>query len=218
VWAFFEGNDLQDWYRYKEATHDWAKFSRPLNSFRQRSFTRNAVLAVGRLVDAADRRAVYIDVLQPTLGGLFKAPSGNTTPMYFWDGGRYLSEEDLVALEEMRSVFREAHELCRAIGARFLVVFVPAKFRVYKNFMRFDTKVQPLYWVINDLPKRLETIVREESKDGIFLDLTPTFVDAASRGSLVYFADDTHWSPMGHHSAAMAIAELLNNWERAAKR
>src|SRR5262249_31930575 len=115
-------------------------------------------------------------------------------------------------------VFREADELCRTNGARFLVVFAPTTFRVYKNFVQFDPRGKPLYWVINDLPMRLEAIVREESSDGFFLDLTPALTDEASRGSLVYFADDTHWSPAGHRVAATTIADALMRWEKTAKR
>jgi len=146
VWVFFEGNDLYDWYRYKNATRDWANFSKQFHSFRRRSFTRNSVHAVRRLVDAA---------LQQKMTGLFKESSGRLTRLHFWDAGHYLSEADLRALEEMRSAFREAYRLCRANGARFLVVFVPTNFRVYKAFMQFDPKAQRLNWVINDLPRDL---------------------------------------------------------------
>jgi lysophospholipase L1-like esterase len=40
-----------------------------------------------------------------------------------------------------------------------------------------------------------------------FVDLTPALTAAASRGELVYFPDDTHWSAAGNAVVAQALAE-----------
>jgi hypothetical protein len=40
------------------------------------------------------------------------------------------------------------------------------------------------------------------------VDLTRPPTDAAERGSLVYYAEDIHWSPEGHRIAAGAIAAV----------
>jgi hypothetical protein len=216
VWAFFEENDLYDWHRYQEATRDWATVSRQLLSFPQRSFTRNAVLAVRRLIKGETPESTHYG-WPPELTGMFTESSGRTTLIYFRAAGHYLSAEELRALEGIRSIFREADALCRANAASFLVVFVPDKFRVYKQFIQLDPESRLRYWVINDLPQRLEALVREEASHAAFLDLTPALTEEASRGSLVYYADDSHWSPVGHHVAATAVAHALTHREIATR-
>jgi hypothetical protein len=51
VLTFFEGNDLNDVHRYKTSTDNWAEVSRMLNSFTERSFTKNIVRLVRRIND-----------------------------------------------------------------------------------------------------------------------------------------------------------------------
>jgi hypothetical protein len=63
--------------------------------------------------------------------------------------------------------------------------------------------------VVNDLPGRLETLLRQRAPGAAYLDLTPAFTEAARRGELVYLAYDPHWSAQGHRVAAAAIATAL---------
>jgi hypothetical protein len=214
VWTFFEGNDLYDVHRYKEATQDWENFSKKLHSFRQRSLTKNLLLAVRRLLDSAHHHRSDSAAGPKDISGIFEASSGGKTRLYFWYKGLHLSPFDNEALQELRSSLRQAHELCRNQGANFLVVFIPTKYRVYNSFTEFDAYSKPRYWVINSLPERVEAIVREDLSDGQFLDLTPALREQARNGSLVYFPDDTHWSPDGHRVAAIAIGDFLTRWKR----
>jgi len=215
VWAFFDGNDLDDVHRYKEATKDWGTFSKGFHSFTQRSFTKNALLATRRLLDAAQHSAPAQGAHNTEMerSGIFNIPSKDSVRLYFWYRGLHLSTKDDAALEELRSILCQAHELCRAQETRFLVVFVPAKHRVYGGLTEFDADALPRYWVINELPKRLESLVREDLPDAGFLDLTPSFSEEAKRGSLLYFPYDSHWSPEGHRVAANAIGRFLTRWE-----
>lgn len=66
-------------------------------------------------------------------------------------------------------VFLLSNQSKTEVAQRFLLASVS----VYSSFTKFDADAQPLKWVINDLPKRLKAIVREELPDGEFLDLTP---------------------------------------------
>lgn len=214
VWSFYEGNDLWDVRRYNSAIRNWEKFSKGLHSFKQRSFTRNAVLAMRRIVDTLQHRDAAHDAkLKRIPSGRFKGHDGRETRMYFLDDSPP-SAEDYEALEEVRSILSQAYELCRADGARFLVIFIPTKFRVYSGFTRFDANARPSNVAMSDLPKRLEAIVREALPDGGFLDLTPVLVEEARHGRVTYFPGyDTHWSPEGHRIAATAIAQFLKKWE-----
>jgi hypothetical protein len=214
VWVFFEGNDLSDVHRYRYATRDWDAFSKDFHSFRQRSFTKNAVLAVQRVADRIYPPRDELSEIQESQSGVFRARGGNAIRIYFIDSGLPLSEYHREALEQVRESLTEAYRLCHAAGIKFLVVFCPTKFRVYGRFTEFDDNARPREWVVNNLPDEIEAIVRENLPAAEFIDLTSIFVEHAGKGSLVYFPDwDTHWSPEGHRVAAYAISEALTRWK-----
>ena len=214
VWAFYDGNDLLDVRRYDQTTNNWKDFSRELHSFRKRSFTKNFLLAVRRLRDSLHQGNQDDAASREYLSGIFEDCSGSKSRTYFLDPDQLpLSAADDEVLEEIRLTLSQAYELCRINGIRFVLVFAPTKFRVYKEFTKFDLQARPRYWVINDLPQRLGAIVRESLPTGEFLDLTPTLIAKARCGSLLYYPNDTHWSPEGHRVAAAAIAQLLRKSE-----
>jgi SGNH hydrolase-like domain, acetyltransferase AlgX len=210
VWTFYDGNDLLDVRRYDQSISNWKDFSRELHSFRERSFTRNLLLAVRRLRDSLHHDAASREYSS----GIVEDCFGGKSRTYFLDPDQlHLSAADDEVLKQIRVTLNQAYELCRINGIRFVVVFAPTKFRVYKEFTTFDLQARPRYWVINDLPQRLGAIVRESLPTGEFLDLTPTFIAKARCGSMLYGSNDTHWSPEGHRVAAAAIAQLLRKSE-----
>jgi hypothetical protein len=213
VWTFFEANDLDDLRRYDRATRNWEEFSRNLRPFKDRSFTRNAVLAARRLVASARLRLTEPDSNPGGYpSGVFTEANGRRSRMYFLDDGRPVSAADDTALAEVGGVLRRARDLCVGSGARLVVVFIPNKFRVYATHVQADSGMPPLG--VNDLPARVQTIVREEAPDAAFLDLTPALQEEAGRGVLTYFPGyDTHWSREGHRAAAAAIARFLERWQ-----
>ena len=216
VWNFYEGNDLGDVLRYQEATKDWESYSKEFHSFKERSFSKNAVLAVGRVSESIfdggrDQADIHED-----MSGLFKKTDGSKIRMYFVEPGRFLSRGEMEALKQVRASLTEAYELCHTINARFVVVFTPTKFRVYRDFTEFGAKTQTRYWVANNLPQEIQAIVHENLPGAAFLDLTSVFVEYAKKGSLVYFPEyDTHWSPEGHRVAASAIGNVITQWKLA---
>jgi hypothetical protein len=210
VWAFFEGNDLQDVERYEKALPVWPELSRRNHSFALRSFTRNALYALRRFVG----KGATGTLAYPS--GLFQASGGQAVRMYFEYKSHRLSPKEEAALKEVRGVLAEAGHLCRRQGARFLVVFVPSKDRVYLDHTRFAAGAEPLRWDKNDLPGRLASIVRQAAPEGEFLDLTPAFRARAAKGEVLYFPQDSHWSPLGHTAAADAIAARLSGVKRTA--
>jgi hypothetical protein len=213
VWVFYEGNDLADLQRYTMATRDWESFSKDFHSFRQRSFMKNAILAIRRMLPPIPNKNMFDRDRMKEQSGLYKSSSGQMIRLYFHDKGYYLSEDDRIAIKELSSVLGQAHQLCHAVGAKFFFVFAPTKFRVYRDFTEFSAEAQPRYWVINDLPQKLEAMVLENFPDGKFLDLTTALVDQARQEPLLYFNYDTHWSAEGHRIAASAIANIVRQWE-----
>lgn len=208
VWAFFEGNDLQDIRRYEEAAKVWPELSRRNHSFALRSFTRNALYALRRLVQSRMEEDATGTLAYPS--GIFHAAGGHDLRMYFEYKAHRLSPREEEAIGKVGTVLAEAGRLCRRQGSSLLVVFVPSKDRVYKDRCRFARGAEPLRWPRNDLPRRLEAVVRRQVPDAGFLDLTPGFQQRADRGEVLYFPRDSHWSPRGHAAAAEAIAARLS--------
>jgi len=91
--------------------------------------------------------------------------------MYFEYKSHRLSSKEEAALGKVGHVLAEAGELCKVQGARFVVVFVPTKDRIYLDRTRFAANAEPLHWARNDLPRRLEGLVRKVDPEADFLDL-----------------------------------------------
>ena len=212
LWAFFEGNDLDDLVRYDRTLAEWPAIERKLLSFRNRSFTTNLARAMGRLKVFGGASDAVTPETHGDISGLFDVESGRSERLYFWYAGRELGEADDRALDRLITILAEAESGCRAHGAAFAVVFVPTKFRVHGDFTKFEAGSRPPGWPKNDLPRRLEARVRERIPGAGFLDLTPALVREAAAGKLVYFKVDSHGSRRGHGVAAGAIAEFLAGW------
>ena len=209
VWAFFEGNDLQDVERYSSALPIWPELSRRNHSFALRSFTRNALYALRRFGRTSEGKDATGTLAYPY--GEFRASNGRDVRMYFEYAAHSLSPREITDLDVVGRTLSEAGRLCRRQGARFLVVFVPSKDRIYLDRTRFAANAAPRRWRENDLPDRLAAVVRREDPEAGFLDLTPVFRQRAARGEILYFLQDSHWSPLGHTAAAAAIAARLSS-------
>ncbi len=214
VWAFYEGNDLQDVASY-EADRDRARGAgaRPESGGRawyDRSLSRNALAWTIR------------EVLRPEptrpaaqLAGTFPTRAGGPVPIYFSCGdhegerrrgaSRARSEE----LRRVRSILAEARAACEKAGIDLIVAFVPTKFRVYRDRCRFGADSLCRDWATDDLPEALAAALALDAPGSGFLDLTVPFRADAASGELPYLADDTHWSARGHEVAAEALAGLI---------
>jgi hypothetical protein len=208
VWAFFEGNDLKNVHMYDEMTTNWPDSHRAFHSFLERSFTKNVGLGVARLM--GDPRPPGEKV-----SGRIRTADGRTRRMYFLYPGLPLSERDMDAFEKTRAILAEAYELCARDGIRLLVVYLPTKFRVYGTLVEVETGSDLRQWVLNDLPERFRQTMGAISPGIEYLDLTPRFLEAARRGTMLFFLDDSHWSPEGHDLAAQEIAERITDRPRA---
>jgi hypothetical protein len=217
IWAFYEGNDLQDVESY-DATRDRVRRLRPESPFRgwfARSFVRNGSAYVIR------RGAQRPGAPAHRQAGEFLDSTGRAVPIYFSCGvhegaaERAAGRIDSPAFERFRAILAEARATCQARGIDLVVAFIPSKFRVYRDLCRFDDDSPCREWPIDDLPAAVGRAVHDAGGDVGFLDLTPAFRDRAAAGELVYLADDTHWSGEGHRTAALAVADFLNRREEA---
>jgi hypothetical protein len=205
VWAFFEGNDLNDIARYDLLKAQWPPRPEP-RSVADRSLTWNALTAVIRV--AGLDRSRYADLLKRS--GIVQTPAGVEERLYFLYPGLPLSSRDRGALGKLEQIFKSASEICEHEKIRLVVVFIPTKFRVYQDMCAFPENSPCAGWTRNELPEMLRTIVARISPGIGYLDLTGPFREQAATRPLLYFADDTHWSPEGHKLAAELLDKYLS--------
>jgi hypothetical protein len=210
VWVFYEGNDLADVVRYRESVQDWLELSRRLQSFSERSFTKNALITLGLLLQGRRPTDLATSAVPPE-SGVFRLRSGEPVRLGFWPGPEQgLSPETHRSLEEVWAVLAQARLLCEDQGASLLLVFAPGLFRTYGKVTTFAPGAAPLEWAVTpELPDELREMANSL---GIgFLDLTPAFDRAAGEGRLLYLQSNFHWSTEGHRAAARVIANWLSH-------
>lgn len=201
VWLFFEGNDLDDLQEYDAAVADLDRFVAARHGFVSRSFTRNALLVLTRLLGNPRPSGM-------TRAGIHARGNGDgRDTLYFLYEGRASDAAQQAALDATVAVLAEADRLTRAAGARLLVGFVPTKYRVYHDLLTVPKGSALRTWEVNDLPARLGARLAASGID--FLDLTDALRNAVRSGDRPYYADDSHWSATGHRIAAEAIARRL---------
>jgi lysophospholipase L1-like esterase len=200
IWLFFEGNDLQNIATY-DSLVNVAGREAGAAPWRDRSFSRNTLVQFMRIAGNPRPSAVR-------RSGVVRLPDGTSERAYFLYGLTPVDEERRQRLDQLAGILREAHALIATAGSRLLVAFVPVKYRVYEDALSEKGPIME-QWPGNDMPARVEQIVRSISPDIGFLDLTHPLRDALRAGALPYFADDSHWNSDGHRATAQALARAL---------
>jgi hypothetical protein len=198
VWFFFEGNDLLDVPRYEEARRTGGQ-DPGKTRFLARSLVANLARRMAlfvdrsRLVDSAeaDRRRGWI----------------GSSNIYFAFPGQPLSDEERMSLVKAQDAIRSAAESSRAAGARFLLAFVPTKFRAHEGLVEFAPDSLCATWRSNELPQLLARFAADAGIE--WIDLTPPLRASVEKEELPYFPDDGHWSPQGQAVVARELAERL---------
>jgi len=114
-----------------------------------------------------------------------------------------LQPSELAAIYKSLEDFRTTIE---AKGSVFLFVIPPDKQSIYPEHV-------PAQIPRNDGPSRLDQLIAYiDSKNRKFplLDLRPVLLNA-KKASLVYYATDTHWNPIGAFLAYQAMLEALQH-------
>ena len=212
VWMFADFTDLRQATVFDGLTHYPRDY---WHAFFQRSFTRKVFRTLRSVVlyAAEVAKGIFAKGHTPksvSLAGVVTDSKGRRRTMYFHYAAQPLSGDDFRGLALTKKALEEAHRLCVLRGTRLLVVFVPEKFRVYHAVAQFPQNSETRKWILNDMPQRLGSMVASISPGIGYLDLTPMLVEAAKRGVISYYTDDSHWSPEGHQIAAEAIGQYLS--------
>ncbi len=206
LWLFFEGNDLLDVSRYERSVRDWATTVKANHGFVSRSFTRNSL----RVLRGFLQRRREDSAEAHRRSGRFRLRPEED--LYFAYPGVPLSPEDEASLTKTKQILSEAARVSQAKGSRLVLVYLPIKFRVYRDLCDFPKDGYGRTWTLNNLPERLQEWSKEQKIP--FLDLTEPLKRAAARGELVYFPDDGHWNGRGNQVGAEAVARVVeeNGW------
>jgi lysophospholipase L1-like esterase len=111
--------------------------------------------------------------------------------------------------EKARETLRGAVGLTRKQNIRLLLVYIPIKFRVYRDFVEVPTESEIRDWTLWPLPDLFVQFCRSEGL--ACLDLTELLRRSVADGGMPYAFVDSHWSPEGHQLIALWLAEMLES-------
>lgn len=201
VWAFFEGNDFLDAERYEE------KVLRSGNGWWQDFWFRSLSRNVSALLFRSEQPCTPDESLKELRAEFLDSMHRTTTVFFASAEVERVSEPTL--LKAVAPIIRAA-QLCRDRNIRFLVAFVPEKFRVYHDLPNLALSTAAIrQWHVSDVPGRLQRLLADADPRIEYVDLTPALKTAARSGIPTYLADDTHWTDEGNLVAADAIHRAL---------
>jgi lysophospholipase L1-like esterase len=200
LWFLFGGNDLRDVKHYEWLHEHFQELQHPKAvPLRERLFLRNVLLALSR---ASTRHLPGRRALAQS--AIFRRADGEEDVVYFDEAEAPWSEHDWQVMTE---TLRDAAHRTRKTGARFVLVYIPRKFRVYREHVTADPASDVARWRQNDLPEELAAWCAREKIE--LVDTTPILEAEAARGVHTYFVDDVHWNPRGHEVVADLLARKL---------
>jgi hypothetical protein len=207
IWFFYEGNDL---YNDRE-------FSNSLMSLRdqrpsaltesegwwRRSFVRSA--------HAQLRLALYALVPRhcPHFGTLAGGRERGQRVLFGPEAAAPWTDFEQGLWEQARETLREAARFTQEHGVNLLLVYVPIKFRVYRDFVDLPPHSEARDWTLWPLPELFTQFCRTEGL--VCVDLTGMLRGAVRDGGMPYASADSHWSPEGHQLIARRLEEELQS-------
>lgn len=205
IWAFFEGNDFTNTDEYDVKVALVAGQNPHWQDFWFRSLSRNLLALYFRTTGTCEPNPRI-----QQFRGRFSDRANGSTPVFFAPTEVvYPSDEEL---RRVTAYILEAAQLCREQNIRFIVLFVPEKYRVYHDLANFEVGTEELRsWRVSDLPQRLQRLLAREDSSLEYVDLTPALKAESRKGIATYLHDDTHWSPAGHRVVAEVMHRVLSS-------
>ena len=197
IWAFFEGNDFID----MEGYDNRALFNG--NAFWQDFWFRSLTRNVTALLFRPAHTCVPDDPIKE-FRAEFTDAHNNTHTVFF--APTELEIPSAKTIHKAAVPIAEAAKLCREHNIRFIVAFIPEKYRVYRDLRNVSLSTDAVrQWHVSDVPDQLKQILVQLEPSIEYVDLTPALQAASEKGIATYMADDTHWTDEGNRVAAEAI-------------
>jgi len=151
-----------------------------------------------RLIKKGRTAAVYqFEATKP----VFSSKHGNRILIYEMDVYHLPRNSDTTAIVKLNDVLNRLSELVSEKGSRLIVLPAPDKYSIYYDYIEDREKYpQPVFC----------NILKSLEKQYIYIDSDDILKKAVSSGTKdVYFADDTHWSPVGAKLIAEAVKSKM---------
>jgi hypothetical protein len=212
AWFFFEGNDLYDDQSFENTLlagppggesatahatgltrdHGWGRRSFVLNFFQRIRRWSHPLIP---------NRAPYWARLT--------RPGGPTQRVYFFNYGAIpWTEYEEKRWTVARTAFEEGVAFAREHGIHLIFVYVPTKYRVFRDFIEIPQGSPLEHWdVWHLLPVRFQDFCMSAAVPCV--DPTDRLRQAVAGGGTPYPANDTHWSPEGDAIVAAAIEDVV---------
>jgi SGNH hydrolase-like domain, acetyltransferase AlgX len=205
IWFFFEGNDFYNDVQFENALLAPRKVRvRPWTAghgWWRRSFLRNASVMLRLMLSRV--APIYVPHFGTVTGGPHRGrkvlfwPEA-AVPWTEFEEGRWMKAQDSL---------KTAARVAREHGIELLLVYVPIKYRVYRDFVQSAPDGGLRGWTLWPLPDLFARFCRAEELACV--DLTEGLRDAVLAGGMPHALTDTHWSPEGHALIAERLAGTL---------
>jgi SGNH hydrolase-like domain, acetyltransferase AlgX len=97
----------------------------------------------------------------------------------------------------------------RERDVRLLLVYVPIKYRVYRDFVELPPTQELRDWTLWPLPDLFAQFCRAEGLARA--DLTEPLRDSLRTGGMPHAPTDSHWNAAGHRLVARVLEERLRS-------
>ena len=139
---------------------------------------------------------------------LLPGQGGSSKRIYFFNYGAVpWTEFEESCWEKAKETFRDGIEVSRASGVEIILLYVPIKFRVYREFITIPPRSPLTRWDVWPLPQKFMEFCRSVSVPCV--DLTDRLKQAVREGMDVYALNDTHWSSEGNAVVAAELERVL---------
>lgn len=207
IWFFFEGNDLYNDQQFENillspwearasgwtASHSWWR----------RSFIRNAHAQLRLLLHA------LVPSQCPHFGILAVEGLRGKSVLFGREAAFPWTDFERRRWESARETLNEAVRSTREHNINLLLVYVPIKFRVYRDFVDLPPQSEVRDWTLWPLPDLFGQFCRAEGL--ACLDLTEFLRGSVHGGNMPYAPADSHWSSEGHRLIAQRLQEVLES-------
>jgi len=207
IWFFFEGNDLYNDDLFESILLTPREMrATPLtdgHGWWRRSFVRNAL---------AQLRLVLYPLVPghcPHFGTVSVGPHRGQKVLFWPEAAVPWTQFERERWDRAQHTLREAARATRERDVNLLLVYVPMKFRVYRDFIELPPGSELRDWMVWPLPDLFAQLCRAEGL--ACLDLTGLLRDSVRTGGMPHAPTDSHWSPEGHRLIARALEEMLTS-------
>lgn len=207
IWFFFEGNDLYNDHEFENALlaprEVRATALTARHGWRRRSFARNAYAQLRLLLYPLVPRHY------PHYASLTGGPHHGQKILFWPEAAAPWTDFERSRWERAQHTLREAAEVTQTHDVKLLLIYVPIKFRVYREFIDLLPGGELRGWTLWPLPELFAEFCRSEGL--ACLDLTDLLRDSVRAGGMPHALADSHWSPEGHQLIARKLEETLTS-------